>query len=137
MATLESLREILHSTGCSCVIGNGDKVRSFHQRGIKDLYEILHNEPTLLDGAMIADKVVGKGAMALVIAGGVKSVYADVVSEAALSLANKYDTKVEYGQSAPHIINRRGDGICPVESRCAECDTVEECLKRIEEFLGN
>ena len=33
------------------------------------------------------------------------------------------------------IINRTGDGICPVESLCADAQTPEECLPRIGEFV--
>ena len=133
---LDHLRQILHSTACSCVIGNGGRVETFHQRGIKDLYELLNNGSGLLDGASIADKVIGKGAAALMIAGGVKEVYTDVVSEAAMELFERYGTTISYDKRVAHIINRKGDGICPVESLCAGCVTVEECLEKIEEFLA-
>ena len=132
---LNHLRQILHTSGCSCVIGNGDTIAEFHQRGIKDLYDILRDNRPLLDGATIADKVIGKGAAALMIAGGVKEVYADVISEAAMELFDRYATKVSYDKKVAHIINRRGNGICPVEERCAECNTIEECLVKIEEFV--
>lgn len=132
---LKQLRHILHTTNCSCVIANGDKIESFYQRGIKDLYELLHSNRSLLEGATIADKVIGKGAAALMIAGGVTIVYADVISETAMELFKQYSIKVEYDKRVANIINRRGDGICPVEERCAECNTIEECLVKIEEFV--
>ena len=132
---LKQLRHILHTTNCSCVIANGDKIESFYQRGIKDLYELLHSNRSLLEGATIADKVIGKGAAALMIAGGVTIVYADVISETAMELFKQYSIKVEYDKKVANIINRRGDGICPVEERCAECNTIEECLVKIEEFV--
>lgn len=132
---LKQLRHILHTTNCSCVIANGDKIKSFHQRGIKDLYELLNSNRSLLEGATIADKVIGKGAAALMIAGGVTMVYADVISEPAMELFKQHSIKVEYDKKVANIINRRGDGICPVEERCAECKTIEECLVKIEEFV--
>ena len=132
---LKQLRHILHTTNCSCVIANGDKIKSFHQRGIKDLYELLNSNRSLLEGATIADKVIGKGAAALMIAGGVTMVYADVISEPAMELFKQFSIKVEYDKKVANIINRRGDGICPVEERCAECKTIEECLVRIDEFI--
>ncbi len=132
---LKQLRHILHTTNCSCVIANGDKIESFYQRGIKDLYELLHSNRSLLEGATIADKVIGKGAAALMIAGGVTMVYADVISEPAMELFKQYSIKVEYDKKVANIINRRGDGICPVEERCAECKTIEECLVKIDEFI--
>ena len=132
---MKQLRHILHTTNCSCVIANGDKIKSFHQRGIKDLYELLHSNRSLLEGATIADKVIGKGAAALMIAGGVTMVYADVISEPAMELFKQFSIKVEYDKKVANIINRRGDGICPVEERCAECNTIEKCLVKIEEFV--
>ena len=132
---LKQLRHILHTTNCSCVIANGDKIESFYQRGIKDLYELLNSNRSLLEGATIADKVIGKGAAALMIAGGVTMVYADVISEPAMELFKQFSIKVEYDKKVANIINRRGDGICPVEERCAECKTIEECLVKIEEFV--
>ena len=132
---LKQLRHILHTTNCSCVIANGDKIESFYQRGIKDLYELLNSNRSLLEGATIADKVIGKGAAALMIAGGVTMVYADVISEPAMELFKQHTIKVEYDKKVANIINRRGDGICPVEERCAECKTIEECLVNIEEFV--
>jgi hypothetical protein len=89
----------------------------------------------LLEGATIADKVIGKGAAALMIAGGVTMVYADVISEPAMELFKQHSIKVEYDKKVANIINRRGDGICPVEERCTECNTIEECLVKIEEFV--
>lgn len=61
---MEELIDLLHSGGYSCVIANKGKVRTFTQRGVADLYDLLTQEPEFLKGAMIADKVVGKGAAA-------------------------------------------------------------------------
>ena len=128
--------ETLHATHCSCVIANGSRLEQFHERGVKDLHHLLHNDKALLDGAFIADKVVGKGAAALMIAGGVKEVYADVMSRAALSLFQHHDLEVEYGLLVDNIINRAGTDICPVEKLCAQCLTAEECLPLIEDFVS-
>ena len=42
---------------------------------------------------------------------------------------------VSYTVAVPHIINRAGDGICPVERLCAGARTAAECLPLIEGFL--
>ena len=64
---------LLFAEKCSCVVRNGDEVRIFRERGVKDLYRLLREEPQLLDGAFVADKVVGKGAAALMILGAILS----------------------------------------------------------------
>ena len=126
----------LHATHCSCVIANGSRLKQFHERGVKDLLHLLHNDKALLDGAFIADKVVGKGAAALMIVGGVKEVYADVMSRAALSLFQSHGLEVEYGLLVDNIINRAGTDICPVEKLCSACQTANECLPLIEDFVS-
>ena len=126
---------LLFAEKCSCVVRNGDEVRIFRERGVKDLYRLLREEPQLLDGAFVADKVVGKGAAALMAAGRVRELFADVVSHAALELLNGAGIPVSYTVAVPHIINRAGDGICPVERLCAEAQTAKECLPLIEGFI--
>lgn len=127
--------ERLHAEQCSCVIRNGETMRSFHQRGISDLWRLLHEEPGLLRGAFIADKVVGKGAAALMAAGGVRGLYTRTVSRPALELLAEAGIAVEYEIAVPHIINRTGDGICPVERLCADARTPAECLPLIGQFI--
>ncbi len=127
--------DLLDEKNCSCVIRKGGAVRFFHQRGVKDLYDLLSCEPEALDGAFVADKVVGKGAAALMILGGVSGVYARVASRSALDLFEKADIEVQCAAVVPHIINRAGTGMCPVELRCADSSTPQQCLAQIEDFL--
>ena len=125
----------LHALQCSCIIHNNGTTRTFHERGVKDLHRLLTQEPEILSGASLADKVVGKGAAALMIAGGVKWVYADVISQAAMVLFKQSRVEVQYGEIVPNIINRTGTDICPVEKLCRNCKTAEECLPLIDKFI--
>lgn len=134
-ASLDRIVGLLDEKQCSCVIAKGESVRFFYRRGVKDLYELLKNEPEALAGALVADRVVGKGAAALMILGGVSNVYAHVASSSALELFRQAGVPVQCGVSVPHIINRAGTGMCPVEQRCMDADTPRQCLIRIEEFL--
>jgi len=131
----QQLADRLHAEQCSCIIRNGTQVRTFAQRGVKDLCRLLDEEPELLRGAFVADKVVGKGAAALMILGGVEEVYADVASTAALALLASRGVRVECALEVPQIINRAGTGRCPVETLCLECRTAEECLEPIRKFI--
>ena len=132
---LSQLIEILHQEKCSCVISNFGNIYTYHQRGVKDLYELLINNRELLKGAIVADKVIGKGAAAIIAVGCVKSVYSDVISSPALELLKSAGISVRYGICVPNIINRAGTGICPVEALCSECRTAAECIPHIESFI--
>lgn len=119
----------------SCVVDNGVEVRSFYGRGVSDLYRLLTEEPEFLTGAFIADKVVGRGAAALMILGGVNAVFARVISTPALEFFRTYGIEVEYTVEVPHIINRQGSDWCPLEKRCIHAATVEECRVIIDQFM--
>ena len=77
---LQDLIDLLHERKCSCVLRNGE-IYTFERRGVEDLYALLREQSGLLLGADVADKVVGKGAAALMVLGRVRRVYADVLSE--------------------------------------------------------
>ena len=101
------------------------------------LYQLLVGEPGFLKGASVADKVVGKAAAALMIIGGVKELCTPVISRLACELLERTEIKVTYLRCVPHIINRTQTDWCPLEIRCAELQTPEECLEQIEEFIKN
>lgn len=132
---LRQLTDILHREGCSCVIYNNGQTHKCYQRGVKDLFILLKETPEVLAGAMVADKVIGKGAAAIMIVGRVKTIYADVISYPALELLSKANADVSFGECVANIINRNGTGICPVETLCLDCATAEECIPLIENFL--
>ena len=132
---IEELIDLLHSGGYSCAIANGDIIRTFTQRGVADLYDLLTQEPDFLKGALIADKVVGKGAAALMILGGIKELHTDIISSKALELFQDSDIKVSFIQEVPFICNRDHTGLGPVETMCSEEKSAEAILPLIHNFL--
>ena len=121
---MEELIRILTEGNYSLVLEKDSQWHTFTQRGVADLHALYHAPEHLLDGATLADKVVGKGAAALMVAGGVRR-----------ELLRDNAVEVTYGLLVPHIINRKGDGICPVEKLCSDCRTAEECLPLIDKFV--
>ena len=125
----------LFAERCSCVIRNGSDMRVFYERGVKDLYRLLKEEPGLLRGAFVADKVVGKAAAALLALGGVEEVFADVISRPAIDLLEKNAVGTGYRLCVPHIVNRTHTGRCPLSTRCDGLQTPEECLAQVTDFI--
>lgn len=134
---MEKLINLLHNGAYSCVISNGEDVRSFCRRGIIDIYELMENDPIFLKGALLADKVIGRGAAALMTYCGVTKVYSDVVSEGAINLFEKYGVSLEYQQRVPFIINRTGDDWCPLEKRCRDVSDLNELKDVIDLFINS
>ena len=134
---MEQLIEILQSGHHTLVVRSASgEIRAFDRRGVSDLYGLLTYDAGFLVGAEVADKVVGRAAAALMMLGGVKRLHTGVISTLALKLFAGSDVKVRYDIEVPHIINRTGDGWCPLETRCMDCLTPADCLTRIEAFMN-
>lgn len=131
---MEDLVNLLHKGNHSLVIANGE-VCTFDGRGVSDLYSLFKEDSGFLKGASIADKVVGKAAAALMILAEVEEVHTEVISQLALDLFAGSRVNVSYTTVVPHIINRTQTGWCPLETRCQDCLTPQDCLCRIEEFI--
>lgn len=130
------LIELLRSGNHSLVIACGSDVRTFDGRGVSDLLRLLEEKSALLPGASVADKVVGKAAAALMVLVKVREVYAEVISQPAFDLLSDNGIQTSYGVLVPHIVNRAGTGLCPLETRCMDCATPDDCLVRIKEFVA-
>lgn len=131
---MDELIKLLHEGGYSCVIRK-EEPRTFTQRGVADLYDLLNQDPLFLHRAQIADKVIGKAAAALMVLGGVLEVYTDIISEPALALLQQAAVKVEYVQVVPRIQNRTQTGWCPLETICYEEESPETMYPMIRDFV--
>lgn len=137
MVTLQQLTSILREGNHSLAVASADgTVTTLDNRGVIDLYRLLTLSPLKLKDALVADKVVGKGAAALMIAGQIKALHTNVISRPALDLFSLYPTiEVTYDTLTDGIINRQGTGPCPIESLCRATDNPEECVTLIHGFL--
>ena len=135
---MEKLLEKLRESGSSCIVQSaGGETRYFRQRGVADLYSLVCSDPAFLKGATVADKVVGKAAAALMIKGGVASVYTNMISEPAAGLLAGSAIKVSYGQIVHHMENRSRTDWCPLEKLLYRESSIEKIFTVISDFVAN
>ncbi len=132
---MSALVALLDKGDTTLVVDNG-RVTTYTGRGVSDLHWLLTDHPHMLQGARVADKIVGKGAAALMILGGVRELYTPVISRLALNLLSGYDIKTTYDKVIDHVVNRDKTGWCPVETLCRDLAPPKECLAAITEFLN-
>ena len=132
----DDLWAMLQEGGYTLVVKSADgEITTSMERGVKPLFTLLRRSPALLLRASLADKVVGKGAAAMMVAGGVKRVRTGVISRPALQLLLVHGVEVQYEEEVDAIVNRSRTDLCPVEKLCASAPTAEACLPLIEEFI--
>ena len=131
---MNHLKSLLATSGASLVLYDGE-VHTYHGRGVADLYDLYAHHPGKLRGALVADKVIGKGAAALMAAGGVARVWTALISRPALQLLLDAGIPTDYDTLVPQILNRTRQGFCPVETLCMDARTPQECLPKIRAFI--
>jgi len=112
-------------------------IRLFRRRGVADLFEMVQDDSDWLSGAVLCDRVVGRGAAWLMVKGGVKEVFAVVISRSALDVLARFGIAVSYEQLEPNIINHDGTDVCPVEKLTAPAKTADEAFQLIRQFMDN
>lgn len=103
-------------------------------RGVRPLIEFLESDTDFTD-FYAADKVVGAGAAHLYVLLGVKAVWAAVISEAGKAILQANGIAVFCEQVVPYIVNRAGDGMCPIESAVTGITNSKEALTVIKQTL--
>ena len=123
---MQQLIEILRREKCSLVVKNHDIVTTYSKPGVRDLEYLLDHDPEMLHGATIADKVIGKAAAAMVVVGGVKELYAEVMSKRAIPFLEEAGIAYSYG-TLVDTIKEEGDR-CKLEKITAPASTPEETV---------
>lgn len=123
---MQQLIEILRREKCSLVVKNHGIVTTYSKPGVRDLEHLLDHEPEVLRGAVIADKVIGKAAAAMVVVGGVKGLYAEVMSKKAIPFLDEAGIAYSYGTLVDSI-KEEGDR-CQLEKITAPATTPEETV---------
>ena len=86
-------------------------------------------DPSRARRLAVADRAVGKAAASVLAMAGVAELYAEIITRPALEMLDALRIEVSYGKVVPHIKNRAGDGMCPMEEACRDAKTPAECLK--------
>lgn len=123
---MQHLIEILRREGCSLVVKNHGIITTYSKPGVRDLEHLLDHDPEVLKGATIADKVIGKAAAAIVVVGGVKELYAEVMSKRAIPFLDNAGIAYSYGTLVDTI--KEEGGRCKLEKITAPASTPEETV---------
>ena len=129
----------LKREGCSLAVARDNKLLFTSQKsGVAGLLEALDRE--LLQGSALADKVIGRAAAMIAVAGGVQSVYTPLISAGAQQALQQAGLDFIAEKTVPGIINRQGSGPCPMEEATQGIDdpptAVAAVRSRLAELMG-
>ena len=136
-ATLEKAKALLNKGDGATLAGsptfalvNGGQIYVSEDKGIKPLMCLLSDNPALLNGASVADKVTGRASALLLICGKVKELYTELISESACAVL---DGRIDYtyDKSVEKIEN------CIMEQAVHGIDNPEQAYEALQNKIKN
>lgn len=112
---IERARALLDAEGYTCVLVKDGEVITSRDRGVKPLLDFLDGGE-VASGFCAADRVVGRAAAFLYVLLGASEVWAGVMSRGAAEVFERFGITFACDTLADAIVNRTGDGFCPMET---------------------
>lgn len=116
-----------------CALGRAPY--SSRERGIAPIIGPLEKDPDFFRGCHVADKVIGRAAALLLVKGGIRGLYAKVISSSAKEVLEAAAIELHFEQEVPRILNRTGDGFCPMETAVQEITDPEQAFAVLQHKL--
>lgn len=122
---------------CSCVvIQKGKVVAERMGMGIAPVMDLLENEPELLEGSIVVDKIIGKAASMLFVLGKVSAVHGLLLSKSAEKYLKVKKINVSCERCIDVISNRTGDGICPLEKSVSGINDEQKAYEVLKQTIA-
>jgi hypothetical protein len=88
-----------------------------------------------LEGASVADRVVGKAIALLCVYAGIREVYAEVLSRKAKTVFEENGIPCEWRRLVDNILGSNGTGVCPFEKAAEGISDPEQAYTAFKELL--
>jgi hypothetical protein len=134
-STGEQMLEMLNEQHLSLLVYNDSTLSTHTNRGVRDLLTLISTQPERLQGAIVADKIIGKAAAAIMATGGVVEVHTNIISTPARALLEAEGIKVVATEGVPQILNRNKSQMCPIDSQLEGIESIEECVTVLQNML--
>ena len=105
------------------------------ERGIKPVIGPMREDLYFFKGQSVADKIIGKASAMLLTLSGVKDVYALPISKAGQEIFERYNIPYKYDRLVDYVINREGNGMCPMEMTVKDIDDPKEAFEALNRKL--
>ena len=115
---IQQAKKILKDEKLTCVLLNDGETKTANTMGIKHLIDWYLENSKIFSCGVIADTTVGLAVSSILVFGGIKEVYGEIMSQSAADLLEKHGINFSYGKLVKNIMNREGNAICPMEKIC-------------------
>ena len=132
-ACVDELKKLLESEKLTLVISDGKEYFTSREKGIRPLLNFAESGKSFLAAA---DKIVGKAAALLYAFIGISALYAEVITHDAVRVCDIYGISVAFGVLTDKIVNREGNGLCPMEEAVSSVNEPNSAVRAVKNRLN-
>jgi len=128
--------QMVRNNEADCVLVTGGRlIPSTTRRGVSPLLELFDEHGKDFRGGIIVDKVIGRAAASIAICGGAVAVHGELMSEDGEAFLQANGLATSAKTRVPRILNRKMDGLCPLEQSVAAYQEPTQALSALRETV--
>jgi hypothetical protein len=133
MLDLEIAKKRLNENGLTLsIVKDGKIVFETVSHGVSGFLEAIEKLRNELEGASVADRIVGKAIALLCVYAKIKAIYAKVLSENAKKVLEENMVYHEWTSLVEHILDASKTELCPFERLVAEISSPRNAYERLK-----
>jgi hypothetical protein len=133
MLDLEIAKKRLNENGLTLsIVKDGKIVFETVSHGVSGFLEAIEKLRNELEGASVADRIVGKAIALLCVYAKIKAIYAKVLSENAKKVLEENMVYHEWTSLVEHILDANKTELCPFERLVAEISSPRNAYERLK-----
>ncbi len=137
MKDLELAKQIFQQDSAAFVlVKNGCVLAQGTRDGIGELLAAVDTLGAETHGASLADKIVGKAVAMVAASANLRAIYSPLASEAAQQVLLRHQILLTADRLVPLILNKRGDGPCPMERLTLPLENPQSAMTALREFVA-
>ncbi|MCW4030994.1 MAG: DUF1893 domain-containing protein [Candidatus Bathyarchaeota archaeon] len=136
MNDLDIAKTQFHKKGLTLtIVKKGNVLFETASHGISGFLYAIKQFGSGLQGASVADRVVGKANALLCVYAGISEVYAEILSKKANAVFKENRIPCEWKELANNILNSNRSSICPFEKAVADISNPERAYAEFKALL--
>jgi len=104
--------------------------------GIRGFISAIKEFGEKLNGSSVADRIAGRAVALLCIHVGIKSVFAEVMSDGCRDVLQKGGVAFKYGRLVNKILSKYKNDVCPLERLVLKIENPQIAFEKLDEFLN-
>lgn len=134
----DAIAEITAKKHSFILIKNDEIIYRTSGRGVRPFLDLLETEEgrQMLEGAIVVDKLIGKGAAMLAVYGKASSVYGVTMSDSGKAFLEQHDKLNGFTRCVEVISQRDGKGLCPIERSVLDVEDPAQAYENIKATIA-